>query len=154
MEIFVHHRSAETEFVKVDPDKIVGDFGVECHGAGALVWLEGCKDALEPDKTLSEAGVVERCHVHISCCKAVVVKVRFNGDSFEDSFPPIFTADAILKWAAGPEGFKLTDSEAAKHLLVVCGTEKELDHAEHIGLVADDDCSACLDLVPKERFEG
>lgn len=154
MEIFIHHRSTETEFIKVDPDRKVRDFGVECQGAGALVWLEGGKEALEPDKTLAEAGVVERCHVHVSCCKAVVVKVRFNGHSVEDSFPPVVTADTILKWAASPEGFKLTDSQAAKHLLVVCETEKELDHAEHIGLFADNDCSVCLNLVPRERFEG
>ena len=154
MEIFLHQRATETGFIKVDPGKKVGDFGAECLGAGAFVWLEDSKEALEPDKTLAEAGVVERCHVHVSSCKIVVVKVRFNGDSVEDSFPPAATAASILKWAASPEGFKLTDSEAAKHLLAVCGTKTELDQADHIGLFADVDCSVCLDLLPRERFEG
>ena len=79
MEIYLHQRAAETGFLKVDPRKRVGDFGVECLGEGALVWLEDGKEALDPEKTLAEAGVVERCHVHVSCCKAVVVKVRFAG---------------------------------------------------------------------------
>ena len=91
---------------------------------------------------------------NVSCCKAVVVKVRYGGDSVEELFPPAAIADSILKWAASPEGFKLTDSEAAKHVLAVCGTDDEWDQAEHIGLFADDDCSVCLDLVPRERFEG
>ena len=155
MEIFLHQRATETEFVKVDPSSKVRDFGIECVGDGALVWLEGGKEALQPEKTLAEAGVVERCHVHVSCCKSVVVKVRFAGQKpIEDSLPPATTADSILKWASSPEGFKLTDSEAAKHVLAVCGTASELDQADHIGFFADDDCSVCLDLLPMERFEG
>ena len=154
MEIFLHQRAAETGFLKVDPGKRIGDFGIECLGEGALVWLEDGKEALDPEKTLAEAGVGERCHVHVSCCKGVVVKVRYGGDSVEESFPPAAIADSILKWATSPEGFKLTDAEAAKHVLQVCGANTELDQAEHIGFFADDDCSLCLDLVPRDRFEG
>ena len=154
MDIFLHQRATETGFVKADPDKKVRDFGIECGGDGAFVWLEDGKEALDPEKTLAEAGVVERCHVHVSSCKSVVVKVRFGGDPLEKSFPPAATASSILKWAASPEGFKLTDSEAAKHLLMICDTNTELDQADHIGFFADDDCSVCLDLLPRERFEG
>ena len=154
MEIFLHQRAIHTGFVEVDTGKKVRDFGIECLGEGASVWLEDGKEALDPEKTLEEAGVVERCHIHVSTCKGIVVKVRFGGDSIEDSFPPPTTADSILKWAASPEGFKLTDSEAAKHLLAICGTNTELDQADHIGFYADDDCSVCLDLLPRERFEG
>ena len=154
MEIFLHQRATETGFIKVDPDKTVGDFAKEYLGEGAMVWLEDGKEALDPVKTLIEIGVVERCHVHVSTCKSVLVKVRFGGDSIEASFPPPTSADFILKWAANPEGFKLTDSEAAKHLLAICGTDAELDQADHIGFYADDDCSVCLDLLPRERFEG
>ena len=154
MEIFLHQRATETRFTKVDPGKKVRDFAIECLDEGALVWLEDGKEALDPEKTLAEVGVVERCHVHVSTCKAVVLKVRFGGDSIEGSFPPPTTADSILKWAASPEGFKLTDSEAAKHVLSICGTDTELDQADHIGFFADDDCSVCLDLLPRERFEG
>ena len=155
MEIFLHKRTTKTEFIEVDPCKKVRDFASECVGDGAFVWLEGGKDALDPEKTLAEAGMVDRCHVHVSRCKAVTAKVRFAGQNpIEGVFSPALTADFILKWAASPEGFKLTDTEAAKHLLVVCGTETEVDQADHIGLFADEDCSVCLNLVPKERFEG
>ena len=154
MEIFLHQRATETGFIKVDPDKRVREFAIECLGEEALVWLEDGKEALDPDKMLAEVGVVERCHIHVSTCKGVVVKVRFGGDVIEESLPPASTAGAILKWAASPEGFKLTDSEAAKHLLAICGTNTELDQADHIGFFADDDCSVCLDLLPRERFEG
>ena len=154
MEIFLHQRATETGFVKVDPDMKVRDFAKECLGEGALVWLEDGKEPLDPEKTLMEIGVVERCHLHVSTYKGVLVKVRFGGDSIEESFPPPTSADFILKWAASAEGFKLTDSEAAKHLFAICGTETELDQADQIGFYADDDCSVCLDLVPRERFEG
>ena len=154
MEIFLHQRATETGFIKVDPDKKVRDFAKECLGEGALVWLEDGKEPLDPEKTLAEIGVVQRCHLHVSTCKGVLVKVRFGGDSIEGAFPPPTSADFILKWAASPEGFKLTDSEAAKHVFAICGTDTELDQADHIGFYADDDCSVCLDLLPKERFEG
>ncbi len=154
MEIFLHQRTTETAFIKVDPSTKVGAFGIECLGDGASVWLEDGKEMLDPEKTLAEAGVVERCHVHVSSCKAVVVKVRFAGQTIEESFPPAATAGSILKWAASPEGFKLTDSQAAKHLLAACGTNTELDQADHIGFFADDDCSVCLDLLPRERPAG
>ena len=155
MEIFLHQRATETAFIKVDPSTKVEAFGLECIGDGASVWLEGGKEMLDPQKTLEEAGVVERCHVHVTSCKAVVVKVRFAGQTpMEESFPPASTADSILKWAASPKGFKLTDSQAAKHVLGLCGTNTELDQADHIGFFADDDCSVCLDLLPRDRFEG
>ena len=155
MEIFLHQRATETGFIEVDPAKKVKDFGVERLGDGAFVWLEDGKEPLDPEKTLGEAGVVERCHVHVASCKAVDVKVRFAGQNpIENSFQPSATADFILKWAASPKGFKLTDTEAAKHLLATCGTETELDQADHIGLFADDGCSVCLDLLPRDRFEG
>jgi len=154
MEIFLHQRATDTGFINVDPEKKVRDLGIECVGAEALVWLEDGKEPLDPDKTLAEVGVIDRCHVHVSSCKSVVIKVRFGGVSIAESFPPAATAGLILKWAASPEGFKLTDSEAAKHLLAICGTNTELDQADHIGFYADDDCSVCLDLLPRERFEG
>lgn len=154
MEIFLHQRAIQTKFIKVDPDQKVRNLAIECLGEEALVWVEDGKEALDPEKTLAEVGVVDRCHIHVSICKGVVVKVRFGGDVIEESLPPATTAGVILKWAASPEGFKLTDSEAAKHLLAICGTNTELDQADHIGFFADDDCSVCLDLLPRERFEG
>ncbi len=38
----------------------VGDFAKECLDEEALVWLEDGKEPLDPEKTLTEAGVVAR----------------------------------------------------------------------------------------------
>ena len=154
IEIFLHQRARATEFVKVDPDKTVEDFALECAGKGAFVWFEDAKDSLKPEMRLSEFRVTARCHVHVSFCSIVEVKVRYAGDIVECSVSPATTIGAVHKWAASPEGFKLTDSESAKHVLVVCGTNTDLNQSEHIGCFSDDDCSVCLDLLPKERFEG
>ena len=87
MEIFLHQRTTEAVFIKVDPSTKFGAFGIECLGDGASVWLEDGKEMLDLEKTLAEAGVVERCHVHVSSCKAVVVKVRFAGQTHRGVVP-------------------------------------------------------------------
>lgn len=154
IEIFLHRREKAIEIIEVEPGKKIEDLGIECLGEGAFVWLEDVDEALDPAKTLADAGVVHRCHVHVSLCKDVTVKVRYNGLTTEDSFSPATSGGVILKWAVSPENFKLTDSQSAKHLLAICGTDTDLDPAEHVGFFADDDCSICLDLVPKEKFAG
>ncbi|MDE2934622.1 MAG: hypothetical protein OXS47_12265 [Chloroflexota bacterium] len=154
VEIFLHRRAQPLEVITVDEATSVEELAVECEAVGALVWLEDEEEPLNPTETLEAVGVVARCHVHVSLCPKVTVKVRYGGDTIERPVSPAATAGRLLKWAAGPEGFKLTDTEAAKHVLVICGTTSEFKQAEHVGFIADDDCSVCLDLLPKERFEG
>ena len=153
-ELFVHQRDKEVELFKTDPGKSVEDVAVECTGEVAFVWLEDETKPLDPKSTLLELGVTTGCHIHVSKCQGVLLKVRFGGATIEEKLSPSSTFDAILKWAASPEGFKLTDTESAKHLLLVCGTDDEIDRAEHLGSFVDSNCAVCLDLVPKERFEG
>ena len=154
IEIFLHQRGRATEFVEVDPARTVEQFGIECLGPGATVWLEDAAGALSARMSMEAVGVTARSHVHVSPCPKIFVKVRFAGDTIECDTPPATTVGRVHKWAASPEGFKLTDSEAAKHVLAICDTKTELDQAEHIGFYADVDCSVCLDLVPKDRFAG
>ncbi len=154
IEIFLHMRAGEIAFVEVDPRSTVKDFGIECLGEEAFVWLEDSEAPLDPEMGLAALGVTERCHVHVSLCRKVAVKVRYAGEGIEESVSPAASADAILKWAASPEGFKLTDSEAAKHEFVLCGSETKFEPPAHIGAIADEDCSVCLDLRPKEKFAG
>ena len=153
-EIFVHQRGKQIEFVELDLGKTVEEFAIECTGTGALVWIEDAEESLNPTLTLAAAGVVARCRVHVSLCKSIAVKVRHNGETIENSVSPATTGIVILKWAAGPEGFKLTDSETAKHVLAICGTDTELGQDDHLGTLADDDCSICLDLIPADRPAG
>ena len=87
-------------------------------------------------------------------CSIVQVKVRYAGDTRECSLSPASTIGEVHKWIASPQGFKLTDTESAKHELAICGEDTALDRAEHIGCYVDENCSVCLDLLPKERFAG
>ena len=154
IQIFLHQKSRSTDMVKVDPHRTVEDFATECAGKGAFLWLEDATESLKPEMRLCEAGVTESCHVHISLCSIVQVKVRFAGDTRECSVSPASTIGEVHKWAASTQGFKLTDTESAKHALAICGEDTDLDQAEHIGCFVDEDCSVCLDLLPKERFAG
>ena len=156
IEVFLHRKARPLEFLEVDPAKTVEDFGIECAGTGAYVWLEDADEPLSPELTFADVGLGRAVPPSTSSlsCRSVIVKVRYGGDNIESSVPPATTAGPILKWAASPEGFKLTDAESAKHVLVICGTNTEFNQAEHVGSIADDDCSVCLDLLPKERFEG
>ena len=140
--------------VDLVPDKTVDEFGLECAGPGVLVWLEDAGKPLDPSVTLAVAGVDDLSHLHISHCKDVFVKVRYNGNSVEGRFSPAMTVAPIFKWATGPEGFKLTDNESAQHHFAVCGTQTGVDEAEHIGCLADEDGEVCVDLVPNDRFAG
>ena len=86
MEVFLHRRAIETEFIDINLEDTVRDFSNDCIGEGAIVWLEEAEEALDPDKTLAEIGITERCHLHVSKCVKVAVKVRFGGDSIEGFF--------------------------------------------------------------------
>ncbi len=154
IEIFLHRRAERIDVITVDSATAVTDLALGWVGAEALVWLEDAEKCLDPELTLEVAGVSAHCHLHVSTCRGVAVKVRYNGALVERSVPPAMTVGAVLNWAAGPDGFKLTDAEIAKHELAICGTETGLDQAKHIGSIADDDCSVCLDLRPKDRFAG
>ena len=155
IEIFLHHQQVRTvKLVNADPEWTAEEFAIECAGRGASVWLEDAKESLQPETRLSELGITGRCHLHVSCRPAVEVKVRYAGHTIESSVSPALTIGILHKWAASPEGFKLTDNESAKHILVISGTNTELDQADHIGCWVDDHCSVSLDLLPKERFEG
>lgn len=153
IEITLHTRGCGIGFVKVDPRKTVREFGIECSGDQALVWLEDSEAPLAPERSLGAVGVTDRCHVHVSLCRTVAVKVRYHGKSIDSLVSPATSAAAIFEWAVSSKGFKLTDTEAAKHELVICGSEAEFAPPEHIGSIADD-CSVCLDLRPKEKFAG
>ena len=152
--VFLHCRGKEIQLVELNPDTTVEAFGVEHVGPGAAVWLEDVKKPLNSQDTLAVVGVVEQCHVHVSSCKGIIVKVRYAGKTIEWSVSPAETVGKVHKWATSSEEFKLTDRESAKHELAVCETKSPPDVTEHVGCFADNDCSVCFDLRPKERFAG
>ena len=152
--IFLHCREKEIQWVDVKPSTTVEAFGAEHVGPGAAVWREGGKDPLNSQSTLADVGIDEHCHVHVSVCKDVLVKVRFAGKSLECTVSPAETVEKIYKWATDSGEFKLTESERAKHELAVCETKRLPDVSEHVGSFANNTCAVCFDLRPKERFAG
>ena len=155
IEIILHQRGQDARFVSADPAATVAALAADCAGPGAFVWLENAGQPLDPALPLDASGVTERCHVHISWCEAVTVEVRYGGVVGEHRMSPAVTVGAVLeRIAASGSGFGLTDAERAKHTLVLRGGDAEIDWAEHIGAVADEECAVRLDLQPKERFEG
>ncbi len=119
------------------------------------VMLEDSDEALDLNKSLASAGVVQRGRVHIHRCRRVDVTVNFNGKPIERHFPPSATVKRVKKWAVGKKGFDMTDVDAAEHLLQVCNSTVRPDEDTHIGtLVKHPNCSLCFDLLPKIRVEG
>ncbi len=128
MEIYVHTRGGgdEIALIELESTWTVAEVLSRTAAPGdADAWLEEGEKPLERAATLATVGVEDRAHLHVSTC-----------------------------WAAGPQGFGLTPSERAKHTLAVCDGNIELDRSAHIGSFTGEDCSTCLDLAPKERFEG
>lgn len=156
MKIYLHSsQSTELKLIEVEETLTVRELA-DAHGPeeGASVWIEDLEEVLETDVTLVEAGVTERGHVHVSKCRRVEVRVRYGGDPKTKEFAPSATIARVFKWATGEEGFDLTASERAKHTLGICDTLIEPDKSEHVGSLANEKCSLCLDLAAKERFEG
>jgi hypothetical protein len=125
----------------------------EHAGEGAGAWCEGSEEELDLTLTIRELEIVERTHVHANTCRRVKVAVRQDSEKDRD-FPPGATVEAVYEWASGPEGFDLLPAERVKHTFVICGTQTEPDRSAHIGSYADDKCTVCFNLVPKQRNEG
>lgn len=156
MQIYIH-RSETTELTLTEVEETITVRELaEAHGGdGATVWLEDEEESLELDAVLIEVDVTERSHVHVSKkCKKIAVTVRYAGKPLLKEFAPGATIAKVFKWATGKKGFDLTATERAKHTLGICGTNTEPDKSEHVGSLAGPDCTLCLDLAPKERFEG
>ena len=130
------------------------DLAVNFGNERSIVLLEGRDTPLDPKATLVEAGIDERCHVHISSCKSIAVKIRYNNEVIEQSVVPSITAKTILDWATGDKGFDIPASERPKFILRLIEEKRDLNQDEHIGSEAEEDCSVLLDLVPDENFQG
>ena len=153
-EIFLHQRQKDVQLVEVELDTTVQKFATTHLDEKAFVWIQGAEEPLDPDKTLDDAGVAALTHVHVSLSMKIDVKVYQTDQVIERAFSPATTVERVFNWVIGPDGFKLTDTEAIKHILATCEKQEEADPEEHIERYAGDDYSVCLDLVPRNRFEG
>lgn len=124
-------------------------------GEDLIVTIENRDEELDLDAPLRMAGVADRGRVHVHRCKRVAVTVSFNGEQKFNDFPPSTTVKRVTKWALGKDGFDLSDTDAADHLLQLLGSAERPDEDTHIGsLVEIPECSLRFDLVPKSRVEG
>jgi hypothetical protein len=156
MHIFIHGgKDVPLRRVEVSSDTRVSEI-IETHApAAAALWPENAEKPAPHDTTLEGAGVSEGDRVYAGKCKSVVVTVEYADQPAKThQMPPAATIAALLAWAVGPNGFNLPQAERAKHTLADCGTEEQADRTQHVGEYANDDCEACFDLVPKEKFEG
>jgi hypothetical protein len=154
MEVFIHRDSTtEIHLHQLDPAETVKAVAQRYGPENGSVWLQGSNDPLPAGQALMEVGIGEHGHLHIGTCKRVAVSVRYGGDAKSKEFPPAEVFEAVFQWATGPEGFGLTPDQKAKHTLGICDSLIEPDRGTHVGSAATD-CSLCLDLAPKERFQG
>lgn len=135
-----------------DAAKSAGALGVD---GAAIVTIEDAEKELAPETSLSAAGISHRGRVHVHRCRRVAVTVNYNGQAKALDLAPSATIDRVHRRATGRQGFKLADADAAEHLLQLCGSAERPDIETHLGtLVTAPACTACFDLVPKQRIEG
>jgi hypothetical protein len=117
------------------------------------VWIEDSDEPLNPNISLKDSGIKARSHLHIHTCHQINVTVNFNGEAKSHPFPPAKTIGTVKKWA--DHQFNLKDVDSTDYVLQVCNTADRPSEDTHLGsLTNPDDCSLCLDLVPKQRIEG
>jgi hypothetical protein len=117
--------------------------------------LEDEESTVELDTPIASTHITHRCRIHVHRCRAVVVKVTFNGCQKEETFRPAATIKRVKRWAVGKRGFDLSDIDATEHVLQLSGSAERPDEDVHVGtLVTHPQCSVAFDLVPKVRVEG
>ena len=154
MEIYIHRPGDEHMTLRVVESATTVREAVTLAN-GETVWIEDTDVVVDMDRTLKDAGIGDRCHVHVNRCNRVEVDVTFNGAEKDHKFAPATTIGRVFEWATGKQGFNLSKEDRVEHTLQLCRTNIWPRRTEHIGsFVTPDDCKVCFELVPKHRFEG
>ena len=151
MQIFVHSPNGLV-LQDIDDHTSVRDLVTQVGLADASAWLEDTDEPLDPTNVLANV-VNNNGHIHLNYCRRVEVTVNFAGKEKARKFAPSATIQAVRQWAVGPNGFDLPAKERPKHEVGVCGTGNLAERTDHVGTLATD-CSLCLNLAPKDRFQG
>lgn len=151
MQIFVHTTDGLT-LEDVDDGTTVAELAASAGQPDASGWAEDADSPL--DGMARVAGAIgDKGHIHISRCHRVTVTVNMAGKIKAREFAPATTITRVRRWTIGEDGFDLPQKERPKHEVGVCGTGLIADRNAHIGTLATD-CALCLDLAPKDRFQG
>ncbi len=157
MELFLHIEGEEEPRLVEFTNTTTAEALILASGGkaeGDMIWVEDGDEPLDADTVLAEVGIGEHAHLHRGRCRRLKVTVRHNGEK-EHLFPPSAKVERVLKWAVGKHGFDIPEDQVANLVLAVCGADHFLDRSIHIGsLPRPSDCALCLDLAPRDRFEG
>ncbi len=152
MQIFLHTPTGLALVEKLDDATTIADLIDQAGLTDASAWIEDGEDALElTDRVAEVAG--DKGHIHVNRCRRVDVTINYGGKQKSHGFAPGSTVQAVRQWAVGKDGFDLPVKERPKHEVGVCGTGVIADRNDHIGTLGTD-CALCLDLAPKDRFQG
>ena len=151
MQIFVHTPDGLT-LNTVEDTATLADLADAAGIKDSTAWLEDVDEPLAVSAAAATA-VGDKGHVHLSRCRSVEVTINFAGKQKTHRHAPGTTIGRVRRWAIGEDGFDLPQKERPKHEVGICGTGIIADRNDHIGTLATD-CELCLDLAPKDRFQG
>jgi hypothetical protein len=151
MQIFLHTDTGLT-LETIDDSTTIADLAEAAGVDDAIGWLEDTDDPIDSD-TKAAVVVGDNGHLHVNRCRRVEVTINFAGRTKTHAFAPGTTVGRVRRWAIGDGGFDLPQKERPKHEVGICGTGVIADRNDHIGTLATN-CQLCLDLAPKDRFQG
>lgn len=151
MRIFLHTDSDLT-LQDIDETTTVAELAEAAGIDDATGWPEDGDEPLDGGTSVA-AAVGDNGHLHLNRCRRVEVTISYAGKTRNHAFPPGTTIGRVRRWAIGEDGFDLPKKERPKHKVGLCGTGIIADRNDHIGTLATD-CALCLDLAPKDRFQG
>jgi hypothetical protein len=152
MQIFLHTPTGLALLEGLDDTTTIADVIHKTGLIDATAWVENTEDPLDLTALVAQTAG-DKGHIHINHCRRVDVTINYGGRQKSHGFAPGTTIHVVRQWAVGPDGFDLPVKERPKHEVGVCGTGIIADRNDHIGTLASD-CALCLDLAPKDRFQG
>lgn len=150
-QIFLHTDSG-LALQAIDDSTTVADLADAVGIDDAIGWLEDADEPLDAGARVA-AAVGDKGHLHLNRCHRIEVTINYAGRTKSHRFPPGVTIGRVRRWAVGEDGFDLPQKERPKHEVGPCGSGTIADRNDHIGSLATN-CGLCLDLAPKDRFQG
>lgn len=169
--VFVHCHGREARAFDANPEETLADVlgraqvlldGMHVFVGESVSALTDTSDADDREDTMEPVQAHSKVrefasggHIHVHChrCRRIAVTVNYQSGSKKHRFSPATRVETILAWAK--KRFHLTDADADKLLLQMCGTNSRPRPTQHLGeIVADGTCAACFDLVFDQKVEG
>jgi hypothetical protein len=153
MRLYIHREGAQDpEVLEVDAASPVVQALDVADGTVAI--LEDADESLPVEK-LVEAVLHDGAHVFLGVHKRLSVTVAYVEREIEKEFSASARVKRVFEWAVGKHGFKLSEIDAAEHILALEPGETLPPEDAHIGSLTSEVAGRLsFALVPKKRFEG